>query len=70
MPNSAACLTELMKSPPAFASPTTLAPEPCACSRNEEKSELLSGTFTDPSTLPPACSTKRVVSRSSAWPNA
>src|SRR5262245_47204615 len=38
MPNSAACLTELMVSPPALASPMTLALEAWACSRNEEKS--------------------------------
>src|ERR1700716_127258 len=43
MPNSAACLIELMVSPPALASPITLALEACACSRNDEKSLVLSG---------------------------
>src|SRR5690242_7486614 len=43
MPNSAACLIELMVSPPALARPTTLAFDDCACSRNDEKSEVLSG---------------------------
>src|SRR5215470_15654524 len=41
MPNSAACLIELMVSPPALASPITLAFELCACSRKDEKSLLL-----------------------------
>ena len=40
MPNSAACLMELVVSPPALARPITLAPEACACSRKEEKSGL------------------------------
>src|SRR5580704_1577735 len=48
MPNSDACLIELMVSPPAFAKPTTLAFEACACSRNEEKSLVLSGWRTLP----------------------
>src|SRR5882757_4828518 len=43
MPNSAACLIELMVSPPALARPITLAFEVCACSRNEEKSLVLIG---------------------------
>ena len=43
MPNSAACLIELMVSPPALARPITFAPEPCAWSRKEEKSAVLSG---------------------------
>jgi hypothetical protein len=47
-----------------------LALDDCACSRNDEKSWLLSGTFTSPSTLPPFFSTTALVSRSSAWPNA
>src|SRR5262249_16364747 len=38
MPNSLAALSELLKSVPAFASPSTCAPEDCACSRKEEKS--------------------------------
>src|SRR6478752_5145369 len=51
-PNSAACLMALTVSPPAFASPITLAFEACACSRNDEKSDVLSGWRTLPSTLP------------------
>src|SRR5208282_2014836 len=69
-PNSDACLIELMVSPPALASPTTLALEACACSRNDEKSLVLSGWRTLPSTLPPFFSTTAAVSRSSAYPNA
>src|SRR3954467_9478523 len=66
MPNSAACLIELMVSPPALARPTTLAFDDCACSRNDEKSLLFSGWRTLPSTLPPFFSTTSPVSRSSA----
>ncbi len=43
----------LTVSPPALASPITLAFEACACSRYDEKSEVLSGCRTLPSTLPP-----------------
>src|ERR1700719_714925 len=43
MPNSAPCLIELMVSPPALASPMTFAFDDCACSRNDEKSLVLSG---------------------------
>src|SRR3974390_3678838 len=43
MPNSAACLLELMVSPPALARPMTLAFEDCACNRNDEKSLVLIG---------------------------
>ena len=39
MPNSAACLIELVVSPPALARPMILAFEACACSRNDEKSD-------------------------------
>src|SRR5712691_7041547 len=53
MPNSAPCLIELMVSPPALARPMIFAFEACACSRNEEKSLVLSGWRTLPSTLPP-----------------
>src|SRR5687768_5061703 len=53
MPNSAPALIELMVSPPALARPTILAFEVCACSRNDEKSLVLSGCRTLPSTLPP-----------------
>src|ERR1700758_687509 len=41
MPNSAACLIELIVSPPALASPMTLAFEDCACNRKDEKSLVL-----------------------------
>src|SRR5713226_744528 len=53
MPNSAACLIELMVSPPALARPMTCALEDWACSRNDEKSLVLIGALTSPSTLPP-----------------
>src|ERR1043166_3363022 len=53
MPNSAPCLIELMVSPPALASPMILALDACACSKNDEKSLVLSGWRTLPSTLPP-----------------
>src|SRR5215468_613626 len=43
MPNSAACLIELIVSPPALARPTTLAFDDWACSRNDEKSFVFSG---------------------------
>src|SRR5471032_671159 len=66
MPNSAACLIELMVSPPALAKPMTLALDDCACSRNDEKSLVLSGTRTLPSTLTRFFSTTAMVSASSA----
>jgi len=44
--------------------------EACACSRNDEKSEVLSGCRTLPSTLPPLFSTTLVVSFSRSWPKA
>src|ERR1700730_9678196 len=56
MPNSAACFRALIVSPPTFARPMILAPDVCAASRNEEKSGVLSGCFTDPITLPPLAS--------------
>src|SRR6478752_1229843 len=43
MPNSAPCLIELIVSPPALASPMTLALEDCACSKNDERSLVLIG---------------------------
>src|SRR3979411_419711 len=49
MPNSFACLTALMVSPPALARPITLDLEFCACSRNEAKSEVPSGCLLEPS---------------------
>src|SRR5664279_4769008 len=66
MPNSAACLIELMVSPPALARPMTLAFDACACSRNDEKSLVLSGARTLPTILPPFFSTTALVSASSA----
>ena len=51
MPNSAACLIELVVSAPALARPMILAFEACACSRNDEKSEVPSGCLTPPSDL-------------------
>src|SRR5437763_17062956 len=52
MPNSAPALIELMVSPPALASPMTLALEVCACSRHDGKTVLLGGRRTAPRTLP------------------
>src|ERR1700678_1012087 len=53
IPNSPACLIELMVSPPALARPITLALDALACSKKEEKSLVLIGTRTLPNTLPP-----------------
>src|SRR3954471_8464675 len=63
MPNSAPALIELMVSPPALARPMTFAFEDWACSRNDEKSLVLSGWRTLPTTLPPLASTAAEVSR-------
>src|ERR1700679_3179373 len=52
-PNSCAAFKELLKSAPALARPTTCAPDPCACNRYDEKSDVASGTLTAPTTLPP-----------------
>jgi len=49
-----------------LARPTIFAFELCACSRKEEKSEELSGTRTEPTTLPPLAVTISLVSFSSA----
>ena len=38
MPNSCACLMLFTVSAPAFAKPSTFAPEDCALTKNEEKS--------------------------------
>ena len=70
MPNSDACLIELMVSLPALASPMILARDACACSRNDEKSVPGKGWRTWPSTLPPFFTTTAAVSRSSASPKA
>src|SRR3546814_19241322 len=51
MPNSDACLIELMVSPPALARPITFAPEACARSRNEDHSLVPSGCRTAPHNL-------------------
>src|ERR1700687_3953829 len=61
MPNSAACLIELMVSPPALASPMILAFDACACSRNDEKSVAGNGCLIWPSTLPPLLVTTAAV---------
>ena len=70
MPNCFAVLMALMRSPPAVARPITFAPEACACSRNEDMSDALSGWRTDPITLPPAAFTTSAVDFSRPWPNA
>ena len=69
-PNSAACLIALIVSPPPFAKAMILAFEACACSRKDEKSAVLSGWRTAPTTLPPPATTIAVASRSRACPNA
>ncbi len=66
MPNSEACLIELIVSPPALARPMICAFEACACSRNDEKSLVLIGCLTPPTTVPPAAFTTAETSRSSA----
>src|SRR3546814_5702355 len=48
IPNSAACLIELIVTVPALAKPMTWEPDPCAWSRKEEKSDVLIGTRTAP----------------------
>src|SRR5437868_10730981 len=63
MPNSAPCLIELMVSPPALARPMTFDFDDCACSRNDEKSLVLRGWRTLPSTLPRLAATAAAVSR-------
>src|SRR5262249_47179330 len=70
MPNSDACLIELVVSAPALASPMIFAFDACACSRNDEKSVAGNGWRTWPSTLPPFLTTTAAVSRSSARPKA
>ena len=66
----AACLIKLMTSWPPVASPMTFAFELCACKRKDEKSGVLSGKGTRPSTLPPLAVTMSQVSFSIAWPKA
>ena len=50
-----------MVSAPELARPTTFAREACACNRKDEKSAVLSGARTDPTTLPPFLMTKAEV---------
>ena len=72
MPNSCACLIELVVSPPALARPTTLAFDDCACNKNDEKSGVFSAHVgCSRATLPPLASTTAVVSAlQRAWPKA
>ena len=71
MPNSAACLMQLVVSVPALARPITFARLACACRMNDEKSVVPGkGVRTWPTTRPPAARTKAEVSRSSACPKA
>src|SRR3569833_2446637 len=53
LPNSAACLLELIVSPPALASPITFAVDDCSCSKNDEKSAVFSGGRAGPTAGPP-----------------
>ncbi|MNV66923.1 hypothetical protein D3C71_1596990 [compost metagenome] len=69
-PNSAAALTALLVSAAELASPSTVAPDACACKMYEEKSAAFSGWRTRPFTWPPLACTTADASRSSAWPNA
>jgi hypothetical protein len=66
----AACLIELMVSPPALARPMTLAFDACACSRKDEKSAR--ERVADLAQHLAAVGLDHVasVSRSSAWPKA
>ena len=70
MPNSAACLIALMVSPPALASPMTLAFDACACSRNDEKSRAGERMADLAQHLAAVLLDHSRVSRSSASPNA
>jgi len=54
---------------PASANPTTFALDDCACSRKDEKSDVLIGERTAPRIRPPFSSMNCVVSRWSAVPN-
>src|SRR5208283_2388422 len=69
-PNSCACLKHPLVSPPPLAKATTSAPDPCACRRKDEKSAVLIGWRTDPTTLPPAASTAAVQLASRSLPKA
>ena len=54
MPNSLACLIELIVSAPALASPSTLAPLACAWIRRDEKSRRANGYAGTEPTMPPS----------------
>ncbi|MNG25374.1 hypothetical protein D3C84_1102150 [compost metagenome] len=69
-PNSFAAFTALLVSLAELASPSTCAPEACACRMNDEKSAVFSGCRTRPLALPPSACTTADASRSSAWPKA
>ncbi|MNY29148.1 hypothetical protein D3C86_1631740 [compost metagenome] len=69
-PNSFAALTALLVSLAELASPSTCAPEACACRMNDEKSAVFRGCRTRPLALPPSACTTADASRSSAWPKA
>src|SRR5450759_29420 len=70
MPNSLAAFMALVKSPPALAIARIWALDDWACSRNEEKSDALSGWRTEPATVPPLALTTLVASLSSEAPKA
>ncbi|MNR41618.1 hypothetical protein D3C85_1600260 [compost metagenome] len=53
-----------------LASPSTCAPEACACRMNDEKSDEFNGWRTRPLVLPPSACTTAAASRSSACPKA
>ena len=69
MPNSAADLIVLIVSPPAFAMPMIFAFEVCACSRNDEKSEVLMGWLMTPTTFPPERNSASLVPSTSDLPS-
>src|SRR5258708_29000802 len=58
MPNSAACLIELIVSPPALARPITLAFDDSAGRRDGAKATVVSGRRDLPSTLPQGASSE------------
>src|SRR3712207_3256818 len=67
LPNSAACLMQLMVSEPALARPMTFGPAAAACTRKAEKTVVPGrGVRTWPSALTPGPRTTGAVSRSGA----
>gem|GEM_PF-4905802 len=64
IPSLAACVIELIVSPPALARPMTFALEACAYDRKGEKSAVSSGARIEPRTQPPFCLITFEVSRS------